>query len=136
MAECEELLNRFTSAGQDRSVRELRSHELEEYKSIYNDLVAQYNDTNGEIPVDMDIQVINKIYTQNDMNTTPLGLVNVSLEYLARILTFAKAQGIQWQLECRKCTDTHFKKLSHFEVKVDCDRDVFVTMAVEAGFRF
>ncbi|AET68694.1 hypothetical protein Desor_3190 [Desulfosporosinus orientis DSM 765] len=136
MTECEELVNRFTLAGQDRGIRELCADELNEYHSIYNDLMSKHVESNGEILKDMEIQAINKIYASNDLNITPMGLVNVSLEYLARILTFAKAQGIEWHVCCDKCTDTHFKNLSHFTVKVNCHKDEFVTMAEAAGFRY
>lgn len=131
-----ELNTRFTSAGQDGGIKELQAHELVEYQSIYNDLISKHANNCGEVPKGNDIQVINKIVTHNEENITPMGLVNVSLEYLAKILTFAKGQGIQWHVDCRENTDTHFKKLSHFNIKVDCQKDLFVTMASEVGFRY
>jgi predicted aldo/keto reductase-like oxidoreductase len=136
MDKCVDLTNRFTLTGQDRNIRELQKHELEEYQLIYNDLISMHCNFCGHVPEGMDIQVINKILTHNDENITPLGLVKVSLEHLAKILTFAKAHGIKWQIDCQECIDTHFKKLSHFHVKVDCHKDHFMTMARESGFRY
>ncbi|WP_407313571.1 hypothetical protein [Desulfosporosinus sp. SB140] len=136
MRKCDELFNRFTLKGQDSGIKELQGHELEEYHFIYNDLITKLMETGSEIPEGMEIQVINKIVANDDENVTPLGLVNVSLEYLAKILTFAKGQGIQWQIDIRECTDTHFKELSYFKIKVDCDQDLFVTMAKGVGFRY
>ncbi|WP_407308879.1 hypothetical protein [Desulfosporosinus sp. SB140] len=136
MKTCDELSNRFTSTGQDSSIRELQKHELEEYQAIFKDLITRHMDIHGEIPEGMDVQVINRIVTHNGENITPMGLVNVSLEHLAKILTFARAQGIQWQVENQECTDTRFKKLSQFNIKVDCHKDHFVTMAKEVGFRY
>lgn len=136
MNNCDELTYRFTSTGQDSGIKELQGHELEEYQLILSDLVAKHIDSSGEVLEGSDIQVINKIVTHNDENITPMGLVNVSLEYLARILTFARSHGIQWQAESRNCSDTHFKKLSHFKITVDCYKDSFVTMAKGIGFRY
>lgn len=136
MNECDEFTRRFTSSGQDNGIKELRGHELEEYQLILSDLVTKHIDSSGEISEGSDIQVINKIVTPNDENITPMGLVNVSLEYLAKILTFARSHGIQWQAESRNYTDTHFKKLSHFKITVDCNKDSFVTMAKGIGFRY
>lgn len=136
MAECQVLIDRFTLAGQDRNIRELSHDEEMAYNSIYSDLAAKHLASNCEIPQNSDIQVISKIFTVNGSNVTPMGLVNVSLEYLAKILTFAKAQGIQWQAECTKCTGTQFKGLSRFTVNVDCQEDEFKAMAQNAGFRY
>ncbi|MDQ7093199.1 hypothetical protein REC12_06315 [Desulfosporosinus sp. PR] len=136
MRKCDELFYRFTLKGQDSGIRELLGNELEQYQLIYDDLITKLLDTGSEIPEGMDIQVINKIITKDDENVTPLGLTNVCLEYLVKILTFARGQGIQWQVEIKECTDTHFKELSYFKVKVDCDKDFFITMAKNAGFRY
>ncbi|KLU67739.1 hypothetical protein DEAC_c01430 [Desulfosporosinus acididurans] len=136
MKACEGTIQRFTSTGQDSGIKELQDHETADYKLIYNNLIAKHIEACGEIPKGMDIQVINKIFTPKDENITPLGLVNVSLEYLARILTFAKRQGIQWQIDSREHTDTHFQKLSHFTVKVDCPQEDFMTMAKGCGYRY
>ncbi|WP_088227568.1 hypothetical protein [Desulfosporosinus sp. FKB] len=136
MRKCDELIQRFTLKGQDSGVRELRGEELESCQLIYDDLIKQLIATGAEIPREMEIQVINKIATLDDDNVTPLGLVNVSLDYLSKILTFAQGQGIQWQVEIKECTDTHFKELSYFKIKVACDKEFFVTMAKEAGFRY
>lgn len=132
----DELVNRFTSTALDSGISELQEHQHSEYQLIYNELFAKYLENSGEIPDGMDAQVINKIFTHNEENITPMGLVNVSLEYLAKVLTFAKSQGIQWQVDCKKCTDTHFKKLSHFNIIVDCHKEQFVTMAKDVGFRY
>ena len=90
----------------------------------------------GEVPKGVDIQVINKIVTCNDEYITPVGLVNVSLESLAKLLTFARSEGIKWQIDIRECADTHFRELSYFRVKVDCTKDIFMAMAKGVGFRY
>ncbi|WP_088225855.1 hypothetical protein [Desulfosporosinus sp. FKB] len=136
MKKCAEFIKRFTLKGQDSCVRELREEELQEYQQVYNDLITKLIQTGGEIPQKMEIQVINKIVAQNDEDVTPLGMVRVSFEYLARILTFTKGLGIQWQVDIRECTDTHFKELSYFKITVDCDKDLFLAMAKDAGFRY
>lgn len=136
MKTCDEFKIKFTSTGQDSGIRELQEHELEKYHSIFNDLLKRHTDAHGEIPGGMDIQVINKIVAHNDEDITPLGLVNVSLEHLAKLLTFAQDHGFQWQVENKKCADTRFKQLSQFNVKIDCHKDLFVTMAKEVGFRY
>lgn len=136
MKMCDKLFQKFTFTGQDRDVRELTGPQIEEYKLIYDDLIAKLLETGGEIPEGMEIQVINKIIAIDDEYITPVGLVNVSLEYLAKLLTFARNQGIQWQVDIRECTDTHFRELSYFKIKVDCTKDIFSAMAKEAGFRY
>ncbi|KLU67617.1 hypothetical protein DEAC_c00110 [Desulfosporosinus acididurans] len=136
MRKCDQLIQRFTLKGQDDGVRNLRGEELKSYQLIYDDLIKRLIATGAEVPQDMEIQVINKIVTPDDDNVTPLGLVNVSLDYLTKILTFAQGQGIQWQVEIKECTDTHFKELSYFKITVACDKEFFVTMAKEAGFRY
>jgi hypothetical protein len=136
MKKCPELMQRFTLVGQDSGIRELQGHEIEEYQIIYKDLIDKLIDVGGEITEGIDIQVINKIVTHKDENITPLGLVNVSLDYLVRILTFAKCQKIKWQVDIRECTDSHFRELSYLKVRVDCNKDKFMAMAKEAGFRY
>ncbi|AFM41694.1 hypothetical protein Desaci_2769 [Desulfosporosinus acidiphilus SJ4] len=136
MRKCDELLQRFTLKGQDSGVRELRREEFDDYQVIYNILVEKLIDTGVEITQDKETQVINRIVSQDDADVTPLGLTNVSLEYLARILTFAKGKGIQWHVEIKECSDTHFMELSYFKIQVNCNKDLFVTMAKEAGFRY
>ncbi|AFM41848.1 hypothetical protein Desaci_2937 [Desulfosporosinus acidiphilus SJ4] len=136
MNTCDKSIQRFTLAGQASGIKELRDHEVKVYESIYNDLMSKHIEACGEVPEGLDIQVINKVYTHDGENITPMGLVNVSLEYLARILTFAKGRGIQWQIDSKECSTTHFKKLSHFTVNVNCEKDQFVAMAKEFGFRY
>lgn len=136
MKMCDKLFQKFTFTGLDRDVRELVGHEVEEYQLIYDELIARLIDTGGEVPEGMDIQVINKIVTSNDEYITPVGLVNVSLESLAKLLTFARNQGIQWKVDIRECTDTHFRELSYFKIKVDCSKDAFAAMAKREGFRY
>ncbi|KGK86511.1 hypothetical protein DP73_16460 [Desulfosporosinus sp. HMP52] len=136
MRKCDEHIQRFTLTGQDRGIKQLSESELEEYKIIYGDLIVKLIETGGEVPVSSDIQVINKIYTCNDECVTPLGLVNVSLEYLAKLLTFCKQAGIHWLVDIRECTDTHFRELSYFKIIVDCSKDRFIEVAKEGGFRY
>lgn len=136
MKTCDELIQRFTLTGQDSGIREFSGPEAEEYQLIYNDLIKKLIDTGAAVPEGVDIQVINKIVTSNDEYITPVGLVNVSLEHLAKLLTFARNQGIQWQVDIRECTNTHFKELSYFKVKVDCTKDIFCAMAKGVGFRY
>lgn len=136
MRKCDEHIQRFTLTGQDRGIKQLSQSELEEYKLIYAELIVKLIETGGEVPVSSDIQVINKIYTCNDECVTPLGLVNVSLEYLAKLLTFCKQAGIHWLVDIRECTDTHFRELSYFKIIVDCSKDRFIDVAKEGGFRY
>lgn len=136
MRKCDEHLQRFTLTGQDRGVKLLNETELEEYKLVYHELIIKLLETGAEITGGSDLQVINKIYTCNDECVTPLGLVNVSLEYLAKLLTFCKKEGVHWLVDIRECTDTHFRELSYFKIIVDCSRDKFVAIAKEAGFRY
>lgn len=136
MKMCDKLFRKFTFTGQDTDVRDLVGHEVDEYQLIYDDLIVRLIDTGGEVPEGMDIQVINKILTTNNEYITPAGLVNVSLESLAKLLTFAKNQGIYWKVDIRECTDTHFKELSYFKITVDCPKDVFSTMAKKEGYRY
>ncbi|SDG95855.1 hypothetical protein [Desulfosporosinus hippei] len=136
MRKCDEHIQRFTLTGQDRGIRQLSESELEEYKIIYGDLIVKLIETGGEVPISSDIQVINKIYTCNDECVTPLGLVNVCLEYLAKLLTFCKQAGIHWLVDIRECTDTHFRELSYFKIIVDCSKDRFIEVAKEGGFRY
>ncbi|AFQ44085.1 hypothetical protein [Desulfosporosinus meridiei] len=136
MRKCDEHIQRFTLTGQDRGIRQLSESELEEYKIIYRDLIIKLIETGGEVPESSDIQVINKIYTCNDECVTPLGLVNVCLEYLAKLLTFCKQAGIRWLVDIRECTDTHFRELSYFKIIVDCSKDRFIEVAKEGGFRY
>ena len=126
----------FTLTGQDRGIREICGPEVEEYQLIYHELITKLLDTGGEVREGVDIQVINKIVTTIDEYITPVGLVNVSLECLAKLLTFARIQGIHWQADIRECTDTQFKELSYFKVKVDCTKDIFMAMAEGVGFRY
>jgi|GEM_PF-6369939 hypothetical protein len=136
MKMCEGYVKRFSLTSQDSGVWELKDSQVDEYNSIYNMLINKLTESGGEIPENMDLQVINKIYTCNDECVTPIGLVNVSLEYLAKILTFCKEEKIQWLVDVRECTDTHFKELSYFKVIVDCTQEAFVTMAKKRGFRY
>lgn len=136
MKKCDEYIQRFTLTGQDSGIRNLSENEVEQYEVIYDTLITKLIDTGGEVPENSDIQVINKIYTCNDECVTPLGLVNVSLEYLTKLLTFCKSEGIQWLVDIRECTDTHFKELSYFKIIVDCSKDKFMTIAKRGGFRY
>lgn len=136
MKKCDEHMQRFTLTGQDRGIKKLSEAELEDYKIIYNDLITKLIETGGEVPGSSDIQVINKIYTCNDECVTPLGLVNVSLEYLAKLLTFCREAGIHWLVDIRECTDTHFRELSYFKIIVDCSKDKFISVAKDGGFRY
>ena len=136
MKKCDEHIQRFTLMGQDKGIIKLSESEAEEYEVIYNTLITKLIDTGGEVPESSEIQVINKIYTCNDECVTPMGLVNVSLEYLARLLTFCKNERIQWLVDIRECTDTHFKELSYFKIIVDCTQDAFMKMAKNRGFRY
>ncbi len=136
MKKCDEHIQRFTVTGQDKGICKLSEPEVEEYELIYNTLITKLIDTGGEVPENSEIQVINKIYTCYDECVTPMGLVNVSLEYLAMLLTFCKNERIQWLVDIRECTDTHFKELSYFKVIVDCTQDAFMTMAKNRGFRY
>ena len=136
MKKCDEHIQRFTLMGQDKGIIKLSESEAEEYEVIYNTLITKLIDTGGEVPESSEIQVINKIYTCNDECVTPMGLVNVSLEYLARLLTFCKNERIQWLVDIRECTDTHFKELSYFKIIVDCTQDAFMKMAKSRGFRY
>lgn len=136
MKKCDEHLQRFTLTGQDSGVRQLNEKEVDNYTSIYDTLITKLVETGGDLPDNTDIQVINKIYTCNDECVTPLGLVNVSLEYLARLLTFCKQEGVNWLVDIRECTDTHFKELSYFKIIVDCSREKFMGIAKGGGFRY
>ncbi|MCO1602509.1 hypothetical protein [Desulfosporosinus nitroreducens] len=136
MKKCDEYIQRFTLTGQDSGIKKLSETEVEEYKLIYDTLITKLIDTGGEVPGSSDIQVINKLYTCNDECVTPLGLVNVSLEYLAKLLTFCKKEGIHWLVDIKECTDTHFRELSYFKIIVDCSKDKFMTIAKEGGFRY
>ena len=136
MKKCDNHIQKFTLTGQDRGICNLSEPEVEEYKSIYNTLISNIIETSGEVPESSEIQVINKIYTCHDECVTPMGLVNVSLEYLAKLLTFCNNEKIQWLVNIGECPDTQFKELSCFKVIVDCTQDVFVTMAKKRGFRY
>ncbi len=136
MKMCDRLFRKFTLTGQDSNVKELRGTEVEAYQSIYNDLIEKLIETGGDVPNGRDVQVINKIVSIDDEYITPVGLVNVSLESLAKLLTFARSDGIKWQVDIRECTDTHFKELSYYKIKVDCTKDIFCVMASGAGFRY
>lgn len=133
---CNEFVKRFSLMEQDSGVCELNDSQVNEYKLIYDMLINKLIESGGEVPENSDLQVINKIYTCNDECVTPMGLVNVSLEYLARILTFCKEDGIRWLVDVRECTDTHFKELSYYKVIVDCTQDAFMMMAKKRGFRY
>lgn len=130
-----ERIQRFTSAGQDGGIRELCKSEKEEYKEILDQLMAKYAEKVGKISKDAEIQVINKFTTSNDECVSPKGLVNVSLEYLAKLLTFANTAGIQWEVNVTENKNTHFKNLVNFNVKLKCFKKEFVDMAVGKGFR-
>lgn len=135
MKMCNEYVQRFTLTGQDSGIKKLSEIELKDFKLIYYDLITKLIDTGIEVNGNSDIQVINKIYTCNDECVTPLGLVNVSLEYLAKLLTFCKQEGIHWLVDIRECTDTHFRELTYFKIIIDCSKERFVSIAKGAGFR-
>ncbi|WP_434511892.1 hypothetical protein [Desulfitobacterium sp. AusDCA] len=130
-----ERIQRFTSVGQDGGIRELCELEKEEYNEIYNELISMYEEKGGKITKDAEIQVINKFTTSNDECISPKGLVNVSLEYLAKLLTFANTAGIQWEVNVEQNTHTHFRNLYNFNVKLKCLKREFVDMAIGKGFR-
>lgn len=130
-----ERIQRFTSAGQDGGIRELCESEKHEYKQILDQLIAKYEEKAGKVSKDAEIQVINKFTTSDDECVSPKGLVNVSLEYLAKLLTFANTAGIQWEVNVTENKHTHFKNLVNFNVKIECLKKEFVDMAVGKGFR-
>lgn len=130
-----ERLQKFTSAGQDGGIRELCECEKEEYNKIYNELITMYLEKGGKLSKDAEIQVINKFTTSNDECIAPKGLVNVSLEYLAKLLTFANTAGIQWEVSVSENKHTHFRNLYNFNVKIKCLKKEFVDMAVGEGFK-
>lgn len=130
-----ELIQRFTSAGKDGGIRELCKREKESYEEIYADLLVKYSEKAGSIPEDAEIQIINNFTTSHDECVAPKGLVNVSLEYLAKLLTFADTAGYQWEVNITENKNTHFKNLYNCNVKVNCTKKEFVDMAVGKGFR-
>ncbi|MDP4126460.1 MAG: hypothetical protein Q8912_05920 [Bacillota bacterium] len=137
MKKCEEYYyQRFSLAGQDSGITELNELELKEYNSIYNMLIKKLIDSGAEIPENADLQVINKIFTCHGECVTPMGSVSVSLEYLANLLSSCRNAKIQWLVDVRECTDTHFKELSYCKIVVDCSPETFMTMAQSRGFRY
>ena len=136
MKNCEMLYEKFSLTGQNKSVRDLSGAEVEAYQLIYNDLIKKLIDSGVNVLDGLEVQVINKIVSIDDEYITPVGLVNVSLESLAKLLTFARNEGIEWQVEIRECTNTHFKELSYLNIKVNCKKSLFCEMAIKAGFRY
>ena len=137
MKKCEELLliKKFTTTGQDSGIRKLSEAENAECKLIYDDLIAKFEANAGNVPEGAEIQVINKFTASSDECLYPAGLLNVDLEYLSKLLTFANADGIKWQVDFTEAKDSHFKGLIHCNVKVGCTKDEFVSMARGKGFR-
>ena len=136
MRMCDSYVERFSLVGQDSCICQLAEVQIEEYNKIYDSLVNKLIESGGELPGNSELQVINKVYTCQNECVTPLGLVNVSLEYLARLLTFCKEEGINWLVDVRECTDTHFKELSYYKIVVDCTKEAFIAMAKSKGFRY
>lgn len=138
MKKCEELLliQKFTSTGQESGIRKLSESEAAECKVIYDGLIARFEEKAGRVPDSTEIQVINKFTASNDECLSPAGLVNVSLEYLAKLLTFANTAGIQWHVDITEPKASHFKGLFYCNVKVSCTKDEFVEMAKGKGFRY
>lgn len=137
MRKCEELLliQKFTSSGQDSGIRKLSNSEAAECKLIYDGLIARFEEKAGKAPEGAEIQVINKFTASSDECIYPAGLVNVNLDYLAKLLTFANTAGIQWQVDFTEAKDSHFKGLFYCDVKVSCTKDEFLAMAKGQGFR-
>lgn len=136
MKNCEMLYEKFSLTGQNKSVRDLSGAEVEAYQLIYNDLIKKLIDSGVNVLDGLEVQVINKIVSIDDEYITPVGLVNVSLESLAKLLTFARNEGIEWQVEIRECTNTHFKELSYLNINFNCKKSLFCEMAIKAGFRY
>ncbi|TGE33544.1 hypothetical protein [Desulfosporosinus sp. Sb-LF] len=137
MKKCDELilLQRFTSTGQDSGIRKLCESEVAKCKVIHDGLIASFEEKAGKVSDGTEIQVINKFTASNDECVSPAGLVNVSLDYLAKLLTFADTAGIQWQVDITERVDSHFKGLFYCNVKVNCTKDEFVDLAKGKGFR-
>jgi len=137
MRKCDELmlLQRFTSAGQDSGIRKLSESEIAECKVIYEGLIANFEEKAGKVPDSAEIQVINKFTASNDECVSPAGLLNVSLEYLAKLLTFANTAGIQWHVDITEPKASHFKGLFYCNVHVSCTKDEFIALAKGKGFR-
>jgi len=138
MKNCEELLliQKFTSAGQESGIRKLSESEVAECKVIYDGLIARFEEKSGKVSESTEIQVINKFTASNDECVSPAGLLNVSLEYLAKLLTFANTAGIRWHVDITEPKVSHFKGLFYCNVKVSCTKDEFVAMAKRKGFRY
>ncbi|AGA69159.1 hypothetical protein Desdi_1670 [Desulfitobacterium dichloroeliminans LMG P-21439] len=136
---CQTLANisqKYASLNKNSGIRELCEREKENYEEIYAELIRKYIEKAGEIANDISgIQIINKFTTNNDVCVYPGGLVNVSLEYLAKLLTFADTAGYEWEVDFVENNNTHFRNLYNCIVKVKCSKEEFVDMAVGKGFR-
>ncbi|MEL1135203.1 hypothetical protein AAC978_08445 [Desulfitobacterium sp. THU1] len=140
MSDCCEYLavisQKYASSKRDSGIRELCEQEKANYEEIYAELIDKYKERAGKVPEDVsEIQIINRFVTSNDECVSPRGLVNVSLEYLAKLLTFADTAGYDWEVNISENKKTHFINLYNCDVKVKCSKKEFVDMAVGKGFR-